>query len=129
MKNSERKYFGIADIAVVLIVVIASLFALISQFNSDDNSLNCVVRYNGETIYTVSLDSVTDTINKEIVGDTALTVVISNDSVSVKSSSCPDKLCEHTGEITKDGQSIVCLPAKISVALESSDNELDTVVG
>ena len=33
------------------------------------------------------------------------------------SSDCPTQDCVHTGTITRSGQSIVCLPARVSVVL------------
>ena len=37
--------------------------------------------------------------------------------VMVASSDCPGQDCVHTGAITRSGQSIVCLPARISITL------------
>jgi hypothetical protein len=74
------------------------------------------VVYNGAEIEAVDLNQKTE--HKE------------NDSVYIKDACCPDKLCEHTGEIHSANQSVVCLPAKVSVTLESgTDIELDAVVG
>lgn len=128
MKNKGRKLFSIWDVAIIIVVIAASVFALLSQFNKDENNLTCVVRVNGEIVHTVSLDNVKE--QQHYVTDTELsvTVVISDESVRVQSADCPDKLCEHTGEITRSGQSIVCLPAKVTVTLESKNNEVDAVV-
>lgn len=129
MKKSQRKYFGALDIVVVLVVIVSAVFSLLSQFNTDDSSLECVVRYNGDVVFTQPLSAVNDRIEKQIDGDLTLVVVIDDDSVFVTQTQCPDKLCEHTGQISRAGQSIVCLPAKISVSLESTDAQLDVVVG
>ncbi len=129
MKKSERKFFSPFDIAVVLIAVVASVLALVSQLNNNSSDLRCVIRVEGEIVHTAQLDTIGDEQSVfEVDGKLPVTVVMENNSVYVKSSSCPDKLCEHTGEITRGGQSIVCLPAKVSVTLESND-ELDAVVG
>lgn len=129
MKKSQRKYFGVLDIVVVLVVIVSAVFSLLSQFNTDDSSLECVVRYNGDVVFTQPLSAVNDRIEKQIEGDLSLVVVIDDDSVFVTQTQCPDKLCENTGQISRAGQSIVCLPAKISVSLESTDAQLDVVVG
>ncbi len=129
MKNKERKLFSLFDVIIILIVIVASAFALVSQFNNEHDNLVCVVRVDGNITNTISLDEITDT--KEITVDSLLpvTVVVTSDSVYVESASCPDKLCEHTGEITRSGQSIVCLPAKVSVSLVCDNNSVDAVVG
>lgn len=47
-------------------------------------------------------------------------------------SDCPTQDCVHTGAITRGGQSIVCLPARIIIRLEGGapeDGAVDAVLG
>ncbi|MBQ8056932.1 MAG: NusG domain II-containing protein [Ruminococcus sp.] len=129
MKNRERKYFSVYDIFIILIAVAASVLALLSQINADSDALNCVIRVKGEIIECVELSTVNESLLIEVDGEFPVSVYITDYSVRVESASCPDKLCEHSGEITRSGQSIVCLPAKVSITLESTKNEFDAVVG
>lgn len=128
MKKSERKLFSPLDIFVILLAVIMSV-ALLSQLNSNNEDLSCVIRVEGEVVNIVSLSKLSDETVYLVEGELPITVVMSNSSVYVKAAVCPDKLCEHTGEIKRAGQSIVCLPAKVSVTLESINTDLDAVVG
>ena len=44
------------------------------------------------------------------------------------SADCPDKLCVHQKAISKDGESIICLPNQVVVEIESSESsEYDAV--
>ena len=46
----------------------------------------------------------------------------------MKEANCPDKLCIHQGKISKNGETIVCLPHGLIVEIKSDDNpELDIV--
>ena len=50
----------------------------------------------------------------------------------VAASDCPTQDCVHTGMITRSGQSIVCLPARIIIRLEggaAEDGGVDAVLG
>ena len=47
----------------------------------------------------------------------ALTVLLEKDGVSVISADCPLRSCVKTGKITKPGQSIVCLPNRVLIAI------------
>lgn len=50
----------------------------------------------------------------------------------VARSDCPTQDCVHTGTITRSGQSIVCLPARIIIRLEGGspeDGGVDAVLG
>jgi len=53
------------------------------------------------------------------------TVHIENNEVWISDSSCPDKLCQHQGKISEDGEIIVCLPNKLIIKIvgkEDSNN-------
>ena len=130
MKNKERKYFTIYDIIIILIVVLLSFGALFVQFGNDKSELECVVKVKGEVVQSVLLSTVDEAVSFEIDGEYPLTVCITDSGAKVVNANCPDKLCEHSKEITHSGQSVVCLPAKVSVTLESEtqQNEFDAVV-
>lgn len=50
--------------------------------------------------------------------------------IRVAYSDCPTQDCVHTGTITRAGQSVVCLPARVVIQLEGgSDGGVDLVVG
>lgn len=58
------------------------------------------------------------------------TVVISNGKARVLHASCPDKLCEHQGEKSKIGDTIVCLPNRFVVTVvgrEEAEAYLETL--
>lgn len=62
------------------------------------------------------------------------TFTITNDGVHMTESSCKDKICMHMGHITEIGDSIICLPNRLIISLESADknnqqeNEVDVVL-
>ena len=130
MKNKERKYFTAFDILIIVAVVVVSVVTFITQFSRNDSELLCVVKVEGEVVHSVSLSEVNEPLSVQIDGEYPLSVSITDNSVKIVDATCPDKLCEHSKEITRCGQSIVCLPAKVSVSLqsESQQNEFDAVV-
>ncbi|MBQ9459696.1 MAG: NusG domain II-containing protein [Oscillospiraceae bacterium] len=56
-------------------------------------------------------------------------VEFSADGVWVAASDCPTQDCVHTGRITRAGQSIVCLPARLTIVLAGAAQEFDAVAG
>ena len=129
MKKEDRKFFSLFDIVIIVIVLATSVFSFASVFSRDTDNLTCVVRCDSEVVYTVNLDKIEDTVCKKIDCEYPLKVVVEKECVYVKDACCPDKLCEHTGKIYSENQSIVCLPAKVSITLVSDDNTVDAVVG
>ena len=49
-----------------------------------------------------------------------LRVVATAEGVHVAESDCPNHDCVHTGTISRAGQSIVCLPARVVIALRGA---------
>ena len=45
--------------------------------------------------------------------------------IQVSRSDCPTQDCVHTGTISRSGQSIVCLPARIIIQLEGTTDSGD----
>lgn len=131
MKNADRKLFSMFDILVVAVVLISAVVSFLCVFSPKDEQVYCVVKYNGDVVFSEKLPKTQEPSELTFEGDLDVTVVMSESGVFVKNASCPDKLCENTGQIHRVGQSIVCLPAKISVSLvsEDSENALDAVVG
>lgn len=61
----------------------------------------------------------------------SLTLVICGGKAHVEASECPDHVCEHSGEISENGQMIVCAPAGICITVfDENDREgADAVAG
>lgn len=54
---------------------------------------------------------------------------VKNGKIRLTKASCPDKICEKTGYIGSSGQSIICVPNKITVTVVGSDESFDVTVG
>lgn len=129
MKKFEKTpLFARADIIIIFTVVLLALLSVFFVFGNNGSESRVVVKVGGNVYGEYSLDI---TGEYEISGDNGitLTLVVEQDGVSVKDAECPDKLCEKTGKISMNGQSIICLPGKISVALESESQNVDAEVG
>lgn len=63
-------------------------------------------------------------------GEYPLTIEIKNGKACVISAACPERICMHTPAISKSGESIVCLPARVSVQIQGERGDgLDEIVG
>lgn len=75
----------------------------------------------GKLVYTSSIATPFET---EVAG---CTVKLSDGKVRVVSSTCPDKVCVNTGDISEAGEVIVCVPNRVSIKL-AGKKEFDAVV-
>ena len=57
-------------------------------------------------------------------------VAVTPEGVRVDRADCPTQDCVHTGTISRTGQSIVCLPARVVITLEgAADAGYDVIAG
>jgi hypothetical protein len=109
-----------------VILCIGVLFLLCLNLFSADGSV-AVVEVDGEIVSQLKLD--TDTKYDIVIdGKVTNTVVIDNLTAYVINANCPDKICQNHNPISKNGESIVCLPNKVVVTISGDDNEIDGVV-
>ena len=121
MKNRYDRLF-----LVILAGVILLLF-LYQHFAGSKGSY-ILVTQNGEKIGEYSLlENQTFVVTDE--NHSYNTIVIENGQVWIDQADCPDKLCVKQGKISKNGQSIICLPHKLTILVQTdSEQEYDAVV-
>lgn len=124
----KRPFFAKADVIIILVVALLAVVSLFFSIKGVEDPNCAVVKISGAESGRYPLGSAGE---YKIKGENGieLTLVVEGSGVSVRDAECPDKLCEETGKITSVGQSIVCLPGKISVALEGGSVQPDAVVG
>ncbi|MBQ4569367.1 MAG: NusG domain II-containing protein [Ruminococcus sp.] len=130
----KRKYFSPADlliIALVLVFVLLGAFRLFAP--KETEGLVAVVKVRGEVTERIPLDKVQKAYELSVEGDCSVLIGISPEGVRFVNSECPDLLCVNTGVLCYAGQSAVCLPAGVSLTLESvsgaGDSVPDAIVG
>lgn len=125
----SRKRLAASDVVLAFVLVSVSVLMTALQFkNTGNTALKAVVKKNGITVQSVVLQ---DREPYEMCIDEEYNIIlyIEKNRVTVVRSDCADKICVNTGKITKPGQTIVCLPARVSVELQgvTAVNELDGV--
>ena len=107
------------DIIVVSAILIISLSVLIIFNLTRTPGATVYVEINGETVaeYSIYENGV-----YPLNGGTNV-LVIENGSAYLNYSDCPDHTCERTGKIRYVGETIVCLPNRVSITIkgESAD--------
>lgn len=107
------------DIIVIaaLLLLTVSLLAISALTKKQGNYAR--VQIDGVTVAEYSLSE-----NKVIeLGGGTNTLVIENGVAYMSYSSCPDHTCEQTGKIRYVGQSIICLPNRLSITIYGEQTE------
>lgn len=117
----RRRRIDVIVIASLLLLSVASLL-IVNLFKKDGAMLR--VEIDGKAVAEYPLH--TDGEYALNGGSNILTV--ENGEAYVSYSNCPEHTCERVGKIRRVGESIVCLPNKLSITvIGSSDGEVDLV--
>ena len=127
-KLSKTPLFAAADIFIIALVLALAAVPFFISVKGAGAPLSASVKINGRYAGSYPLDNAGEF---KLVGENGIemTLVVDGDGVFVKDSSCRDKICERTGKITREGQSVICMPGRISIALEGETGGADAVVG
>ncbi|MBQ9085200.1 MAG: NusG domain II-containing protein [Clostridia bacterium] len=116
MQEYTKKSLRLDIIVIGIILAIALLlFALLLLFRRE--GAVAVVEVGGEYYATYSLYEDGEYV---LNGGTNI-LVIENGEAYMKYADCPDGVCKNTGRVKYNGQSIICLPNRVSVMIESGE--------
>jgi hypothetical protein len=115
MKKNDLMLIG------AILLVIAIIFAVTTLTKEDGAYV--VVKVDGEEVgkYSLSEDGV-----YELNGGTNI-LRIENGAAYLTDANCPDHLCVKQGKIDETGETITCLPNKLTVTVYGNDGDVDLV--
>lgn len=111
---------------LILIAIILLIVGIILIFNKKEIPNQAKVYYENDLILTIDLSQ-----NKEydVQGYNGnVHIVVLDNKIKVEEENSPKHLCSKQGFISSSNETIVCLPNKILIKIESDDS-LDTVIG
>ncbi|HIX99936.1 NusG domain II-containing protein [Eubacterium sp. ER2] len=120
-----KKHLKIKDIIlVVLILLVAGGAWLLHEVLKDAGSGVAVIRVNGEIEGTYPLSE-----DREISVNGGTNILrIRNGKAKMIEADCPDQLCVNQRAVSADNESIICLPNKVIVEIQSrQESEYDAV--
>lgn len=115
-KNEFVKRYKL-DIIVIAAILVISLSVLFIVLLTKKDGATVSVEINGEetAVYSLEVDGV-----YPLNGGTNV-LVIENGEAYLNYSNCPDHTCERTGRISHVGETIICLPNRISITIKGDD--------
>jgi hypothetical protein len=107
----------------VLFVIISISFIFIS-LSKDNTHKKAIVKHNNDIVLTIDLSIDKEYLVKGDQGD--VKIVVKDNRIRVEEENSPLHLCSKQGYISESYETIICLPNKISIEIESDD--IDAVV-
>lgn len=119
------KFIKKGDIIIIAVILLAAaVFTFWS--NSKTESVQAVITVDGETVKTVDLSNLKEKITFIPATDPRVVITAENGEIRFESADCEDKLCVACGNLSKHGDTAVCLPSKTVITVTGSD--VDAVV-
>lgn len=117
--QSKRLWRNDLLFIVALLAIIAIAGACLYFFSKTGDTVTVSVNGTVTATYPLSVDRVED-IRTENGGLNRL--VIRDGKAWIETASCPDGICAAHKPIHREGESIICLPNKVVVTVETADN-------
>ena len=109
------------EIIIIAILFFVGVFGLIVVKSLLPDGRYARISIDGEEIVTI------DTAKVDIIELGTNVIRVEGGVVFMHSASCRDQICVRQGEISKKGQTIICLPNKVVVEIIGKDDKIDTI--
>lgn len=124
-----KRAFGKTDLIFLAALLVLGMVLTIGIYRFSEFGSKIVITVDGQLYGTYDLSEDRE-ISIELDGRTANVVVIEDGAAHMENADCPDKLCVHQGKISRDGQTIVCLPHRLVVEVTGGEKEAyDSISG
>ena len=129
MPYSPKLKPNAADLLIVAAVLLLAVAAFFRFFpgGAQDGAAVAVITVDGAAVERLPLNQPAE--RSYSANGYTLRVVVENSTVRVAQADCPSQDCVHTGAISRPGQSIVCLPARLTVTIEGVPEGYDLITG
>lgn len=113
----EKRTIRKNDIILLVGIIGIAVICLAIQLMSPVGSGNLIVQIDGEKVASYPLNE-----DAEFeLNDGTNRVEITEGTVKMIQADCPDQICVHHKAISKNNETIVCLPNKIVLVIESTE--------
>ncbi len=129
MSNHKKESPALASrrdiLIIVVLLAVLGLWALWSyvispRLNPDTELKYAWIYHDNDLVERVALDGEARTWTLEVPDHPGIEMVIQTSAertIRVLESNCPDKICVNTGAVSRDGQSIACLPNHVIIKI------------
>lgn len=102
------------DVLIIVVCTLLCIFLFALTFMPTDN-LTAQVYLDGEVIKSQELSQISNDYSFSVSG---CELLFSKDGVSFVSSDCKDKLCIKHGKLSKNGDTMACVPNRVVVCVK-----------
>ena len=123
---SERRLFDKRDLILIALLLVVAVCFFIPKFFSSE-ALTADIICGGEKVKTIELDKVEEPYTVELNGGKVV-IGVEKNCIYFIESDCKDGLCVNCGRLTGSGQTAVCIPQGVAVAVRKGDKNAPDVI-
>ena len=122
----KSKSVSLKKLDVLFLALIALVCAVwfVHDFSEKGGSPVAIVYCGGEEVYSVRLDELDESEEKEFSG---CVILFERDGASIVSATCKNRLCVKKGKLTRPGEAAACVPNKVVLELRGEENDADII--
>lgn len=127
----RKSYLKKGDFFIIGLLILLSFIPIIvfslNQVQSENATNQAVLKVDGQVVKQFSLTDHNQhfTYTYRNKNGEKNVLEIQGNKVRMKKADCKDQICVRRGWISKSGESIVCLPHKVVIEIQSSDGSED----
>jgi hypothetical protein len=127
-EENEKKMRNDVILIVILLAVVLLIYIGLRVFPESDNGTAAVLITVDGAEYGRYLLAEDATVQIELPNGEYNILIIQDGTADMTEASCPDKICVNHRAISRQNESIICLPNKVVVTIENGEPaELDAV--
>ncbi len=111
------------DIILIAGILLAALALFLVFELTKEEGARVVIRVDGKEVAQYSLS---ENGTYELNGGTNI-LVIEDGKAYLSNADCPDQLCVHQGKIRRTGETITCLPNKLTVTVYGAEESVELI--
>lgn len=116
------------DFVLIIIILVVGISSFAAFWFKGEDAKFAVITVNGADYMSLSLNTDT-TVRIPESGDSYNIVTIKNGTVQISEADCPDKICVNHSSISRVGETIICLPHKLSIMITGNSDTEETIDG
>lgn len=123
-----KQYIKKADIVLLILLIVVGVISTVFVMQSRSTGDTVIIESNGNLYGKYSLYEDREiTVKSGNKRQNINVVIIDNNEVVVKESSCKNQVCVRHGAISRKGESIICLPNRLVVRIEGEGDGYDSI--
>lgn len=120
-----KKLIKTGDMILIVFILAIAIGLLLIKLPARANTeqMHAQILIDGDTYMDIDLSQLDE---EEVINARGCTIIADRSGIRFTDADCPDKICVHSGKLTKPGDMAACVPNKTMIRIVGSE-EMDAI--